>query len=48
MQRIGLKTSAAIPGQVIAANSFLNTSLNQVSSDFFETMSMPILKPSRQ
>lgn len=43
MQRIGLKTSAALTGRVIAASSFLNTSLNIVSSNFFETMSMPIL-----
>jgi predicted permease len=43
MQRIGLKTSAALTGQTIRASAFLNTSLNIVSSNFFETMSMPIL-----
>jgi predicted permease len=43
MNRIGLKTSVAMPGQNIVGNAFLNTSLNKVSSDFFETMSMPIL-----
>jgi predicted permease len=43
MNRIGLKTSVAMPGQNIVASAFLNTSLNKVSSDFFGTMSMPIL-----
>ena len=43
MNRIGLKTSVAMPGQNIVGSAFLNTSLNKVSSDFFETMSMPIL-----
>jgi predicted permease len=43
MNRIGLKTSVAMPGQNIAGSAFLNTSLNEVSSDFFGTMSMPIL-----
>jgi predicted permease len=43
MERIGFKTSAAVAGQVIATSSFLNTSLNIVSSNFFDTMSMPIL-----
>ncbi len=43
MERIGMKTSAAVTGQAIATNSFLNTSLNIVSSNFFDTMSMPIL-----
>jgi predicted permease len=43
MNRIGLKTSVAMPGQNIVGSAFLNTSLNKVSSDFFETMRMPIL-----
>jgi predicted permease len=43
MNRIGFKTSVAMPGQNIVGSSFLNTSLNKVSSDFFGTMSMPIL-----
>jgi predicted permease len=43
MNRIGLKTSVAMPGQNIVGSAFLNTSLNKVSSDFFGTMSMPIL-----
>lgn len=43
MNRIGFKTSVAMPGQNIVGSSFLNTSLNKVSSNFFETMSMPIL-----
>ena len=43
MQRIGFKTSAALPGRTIVQSAFLNTSLNKVSSRFFETMSMPIL-----
>jgi hypothetical protein len=32
-----------MPGQNIVGSAFLNTSLNKVSSDFFETMRMPIL-----
>jgi predicted permease len=43
MKRIGFKTTVALPGQAFSSSAFLNTSLNQVSSDFFETMSMPIL-----
>jgi predicted permease len=43
MQRIGFKTTVAMPGQNIVASAFLNTSLNVVSSNFFETMGMPIL-----
>ncbi|MFL6429778.1 MAG: FtsX-like permease family protein [Acidobacteriaceae bacterium] len=43
MNRIGFKTSAALPGHPFAQNAFLNTSLNVVSSTFFDTMSMPIL-----
>jgi predicted permease len=43
MNRIGLKTSAALPGRTIVQSAFLNTSLNKVSSHFFETMDMPIV-----
>jgi predicted permease len=43
MNRIGFKTSAALPGRTIVQSAFLNTSLNKVSSHFFETMGMPIL-----
>jgi predicted permease len=43
MKRIGFKTTIALPGHAFSSSAFLNTSLNQVSSDFFETMSMPIL-----
>jgi predicted permease len=43
MQRIGFKTTVALPGQPFASSVFLNTSLNQVSSNFFETMAMPVL-----
>jgi predicted permease len=43
MQRIGFKTTVAMPGQSIVASAFLNTSLNVVSNRFFETMGMPIL-----
>jgi predicted permease len=43
MKRIGFKTTVALPGQAFSSSVFLNTSLNKVSSDFFETMRMPIL-----
>jgi predicted permease len=43
MERIGFKTSAALPGQTIVQSAFLNTSLNKVSGKFFETMGVPIL-----
>jgi predicted permease len=43
MNRIGFKTTVAMSGQNIVGSAFLNTSLNKVSSDFFGTMSMPIL-----
>ena len=43
MQRIGMKTTVAIPGQKIPSGAFLNTSLDSVSSTFFETMQIPIL-----
>ena len=43
MQRIGLKTTVALPGRPFTSSAFLNTSLNTISSDFFETMAMPLL-----
>ncbi|WP_158747977.1 ADOP family duplicated permease [Acidobacterium sp. S8] len=43
MQRIGMKTSVALPGQKIPSRSFLNTSLDNVSSSFFTTLSIPLL-----
>lgn len=43
MQRIGLKASVALSGQKIPSDAFLNTSLNYVSSTFFETLNIPVL-----
>ncbi len=43
MQRIGLKTSVALPGQKVPEGAFLNSSLNNVSQTFFDTMQIPIL-----
>ena len=43
MQRIGMKTTVALPGRRLTSSAFLNTSLNTVSSDFFQTMAMPLL-----
>ncbi len=43
MQRIGPKTSVARPGQKIAADAFLNTTEDGVSSSFFETLGIPIV-----
>ena len=43
MQRIGLKTSVALPGRKIPSQAFLNTSLDNVSSTFFDTMEIPIV-----
>lgn len=43
MQRIGLKTSVALPGRKIPPEDFLNTSENDVSSSFFDTLGIPIL-----
>jgi macrolide transport system ATP-binding/permease protein len=43
MQRIGMKTTVALPGRPFTSGAFLNTSLNTISSNFFETMAMPLL-----
>jgi len=43
MQRVGMKTSVARPGETIRAESFLNTTLNRVSSSFFTTLGIPLL-----
>jgi predicted permease len=43
MQRIGMKTTVALPGRPFTTSAFLNTSLNTISSNFFETMAMPLL-----
>ena len=43
MQRIGFKTTVALPGRPFTSSAFLNTSLNTISSNFFETMAMPLL-----
>ncbi|HTV57141.1 MAG TPA: FtsX-like permease family protein, partial [Terriglobia bacterium] len=43
MQRIGLKISVALAGQKVPQDAFLNTSEDDVSRSFFETMGIPIL-----
>jgi hypothetical protein len=43
MHRIGMKTSVAVTGQKIPSQSFLNTTLDRVSSGFFETLGIPLL-----
>lgn len=43
MQRFGLKTSVALPGQKIPSVAFLNTSMDSVSNTFFDTMGIRIL-----
>ena len=43
MRRIGPKTAVAIPGQRIAKQSFLNTTVNRVSPSYFDTLRIPIL-----
>jgi len=43
MQRIGLKTSVALPGQKIPSEAFLNTSFDNVSATFFDTLGIPVL-----
>jgi predicted permease len=43
MQRLGMKTTVAQPGQKISADSFLNTSFDNVSESFFNTMGMSVV-----
>jgi predicted permease len=43
MHRVGYKTSVAAAGRRIAQADFLNTSMNQVSPSFFDTLGIPIL-----
>jgi hypothetical protein len=43
MQRVGLKTSVALPGQKMPSTAFLNTSMDSVSNTFFDTMGIRIL-----
>jgi predicted permease len=43
MQRVGLKTSVALPGQRITQQDFMNTSLNGVSSGFFRALGIPLI-----
>ena len=43
MQRVGLKTSVALPGQRITPQDFMNTSLNGVSSGFFRALEIPLI-----
>lgn len=44
MGRFGMKTSAALPGQRIASQAFLNTYVNRVSPGFFEALGIPLVK----
>jgi predicted permease len=43
MKRLGAKASVSLPGEKIPSDAFLNTSMDSVSSSFFETMGLPIL-----
>lgn len=43
MRRVGFKTSIARPGERITQGDFLNTSMNDVSSSFFDTLGIPIV-----
>jgi hypothetical protein len=43
MQRVGLKTSVALPGQKVPSTALLNTSMDSVSNTFFDTMGIRIL-----
>lgn len=43
MQRVGAKASVSLPGQKIPSDAFLNTSMDSVSSSFFDTMGVPLL-----
>lgn len=43
MQRLGMKTSVARPGQKIQAEAFMNTTLDRVSPSFFSTLGIPFL-----
>lgn len=43
MQRVGAKASVSLPGQKIPSHAFLNTSMDSVSSSFFDTMGLAIL-----
>lgn len=43
MQRVGLKTSVALPGQRITPQAFMNTSLDGVSSGFFRALGIPLI-----
>jgi predicted permease len=43
MRGTGMKTTAAPEGQIAPRTDFLNSSLNYVSSEYFETMRIPLL-----
>jgi len=43
MERIGIKTSVAVPGTKIARTAFLNATMESVSSSFFGTLGMPVV-----
>jgi hypothetical protein len=43
MKRLGAKASVSLPGKKIPSDAFLNTTVDSVSSSFFETMGLPIL-----
>ena len=43
MRGTGIKTTAAPEGQIAPRTDFLNSSLNYISPDYFETMRIPLL-----
>ena len=44
MRGTGMKTTVAPEGQIAPRSDFLNTSLNSVTPDYFETMRIPVLE----
>ena len=44
MHGTGMKTTVAAAGQITPRSDFMNTSINSVSQEYFETMGIPILE----
>ena len=44
MRGTGMKTTVAPEGQIAPRSDFMNTSLNSVTPDYFETMRIPVLE----